>query len=110
MAAGVLRAEAGPRPGLHVRECTTFTIDPDCALFLACANQIIHRHQGLHDRGTIEVGKRADLNLIDMQKLKIKHPEFIHDSTSGNDTPRWHQVSKAFRYLPAGVLPLRRRV
>ena len=26
VAAGVLRAEAGPRPGLHVRECTTFTI------------------------------------------------------------------------------------
>ena len=52
----------------------------------------LHHHQGLHDRGTIEVGKRADLNLIDMQKLKIKHPEFIHDSTSGNDTPRWHQV------------------
>ena len=66
--------------------------DPDCALFLACANHIIHHCQGLHDRGTIEVGKRADLNLIDMQKLKIKHPEFIHDSTSGNDTPRWHQV------------------
>ena len=77
--------------------------DPDCALFLACANQIIHHCQGLHDRGTIEVGKRADLNLIDMQKLKIKHPEFIHDTTSGNDTPRWHQVSKAFRYLPAGL-------
>ncbi len=26
---------------------------------------------GLYDRGTIEVGKKADLNIVDMEALKI---------------------------------------
>ncbi len=34
---------------------------------------------GFTDRGTIEVGKRADLNVIDLANLTIKRPQLRHD-------------------------------
>ena len=34
---------------------------------------------GLGDRGTIEVGKRADLNLIDHDALQLETPELVYD-------------------------------
>ena len=34
---------------------------------------------GLDDRGTIEVGKRADINLIDFDALAVGVPEMLHD-------------------------------
>ena len=34
---------------------------------------------GLDDRGTIEVGKRADINLIDFDALAVGIPEMLHD-------------------------------
>jgi N-acyl-D-aspartate/D-glutamate deacylase len=34
---------------------------------------------GLADRGTLEAGKRADLNVIDLQRLDIKPPRFKRD-------------------------------
>ena len=27
---------------------------------------------------------------------ELKHPEFIHDTTSGNDTPRWNQSVEGY--------------
>jgi N-acyl-D-aspartate/D-glutamate deacylase len=38
---------------------------------------------GLTDRGTIEVGKRADLNLIDLEHLALGAPEMIFDLPAG---------------------------
>jgi len=38
---------------------------------------------GLTDRGTIEVGKRADLNLIDLAGLRLHAPEMVHDLPAG---------------------------
>jgi N-acyl-D-aspartate/D-glutamate deacylase len=38
---------------------------------------------GLSDRGTIEVGKRADLNLIDLEHLSLGAPEMIFDLPAG---------------------------
>jgi N-acyl-D-aspartate/D-glutamate deacylase len=38
---------------------------------------------GLDDRGTIEPGKRADLNLIDLDGLRLGAPEMIHDLPAG---------------------------
>ena len=35
---------------------------------------------GLGDRGTIEVGKRADLNLIDHDALQLETPELVMTS------------------------------
>ena len=37
----------------------------------------------LHDRGTIEVGMKADLNVIDFDNLKVRAPEIVHDLPAG---------------------------
>ncbi len=38
---------------------------------------------GMTDRGTIEVGKRADLNVIDHDRLDLRMPELVHDLPAG---------------------------
>jgi N-acyl-D-aspartate/D-glutamate deacylase len=38
---------------------------------------------GLADRGTLEVGKKADINVIDLDRLYIHAPEMIHDLPAG---------------------------
>jgi len=38
---------------------------------------------GLTDRGTIEPGKRADLNVIDYDALALQTPEMVHDLPAG---------------------------
>jgi N-acyl-D-amino-acid deacylase len=38
---------------------------------------------GLGDRGTIEVGKRADLNVIDLDAVELELPEVISDLPTG---------------------------
>lgn len=39
---------------------------------------------GFDDRGVIEVGKRADLNLVDMNKLRLGTPRFANDLPAGS--------------------------
>ncbi|MEP4146550.1 MAG: amidohydrolase family protein [Halioglobus sp.] len=38
---------------------------------------------GLDDRGTLEVGMKADLNLIDFEQLQLEAPEIIFDLPAG---------------------------
>jgi N-acyl-D-aspartate/D-glutamate deacylase len=38
---------------------------------------------GLADRGTIAVGKRADLNIIDLEGLRLHAPRMVHDLPAG---------------------------
>lgn len=38
---------------------------------------------GLGDRGTLEVGKRADCNVIDLENLRLLQPEVVHDLPAG---------------------------
>jgi N-acyl-D-aspartate/D-glutamate deacylase len=38
---------------------------------------------GLSDRGTLAVGKRADINLIDLDNLTLHGPEMLHDLPAG---------------------------
>ena len=38
---------------------------------------------GLHDRGVIGIGYRADLNLIDYDKLGLEDPEMVYDLPAG---------------------------
>jgi N-acyl-D-aspartate/D-glutamate deacylase len=41
------------------------------------------RVYGLHDRGVIRVGAKADLNLIDFQHLQLDMPHFVFDLPGG---------------------------
>ncbi len=41
------------------------------------------RLYGFDDRGTIEVGARADLNVIDLERLTVRRPEIHSDLPAG---------------------------
>jgi N-acyl-D-aspartate/D-glutamate deacylase len=41
------------------------------------------RYLGLADRGTVAVGMRADLNLIDPQRLRLQQPALVRDLPAG---------------------------
>jgi N-acyl-D-amino-acid deacylase len=41
------------------------------------------RLYGFHDRGTLEVGKRADLNIINFDRLSISAPYMVNDLPAG---------------------------
>lgn len=38
---------------------------------------------GLHDRGTLQVGRKADLNVIDYERLKLHRPTVVADLPGG---------------------------
>ncbi|MBV9995768.1 MAG: amidohydrolase family protein [Caulobacteraceae bacterium] len=38
---------------------------------------------GLDDRGTLEIGKRADINVIDMNRLRVGLPRMVQDFPAG---------------------------
>lgn len=41
------------------------------------------RYIGLHDRGLVQAGMKADLNVIDYQNLKLTKPELVRDLPAG---------------------------
>ena len=43
----------------------------------------IANYVGMKDRGTLEVGKKADINIIDMDKLSLKQPRMVQDLPAG---------------------------
>ncbi len=52
-------------------------------------------HAGFADRGTLEVGKKADVNVIDHAGLKLLQPEIIHDLPAGG--ARLMQKSQGYK-------------
>lgn len=50
---------------------------------------------GLEDRGTLEVGMKADINLIDYEQLKVLAPEVIYDLPAGGR--RMFQAAEGYR-------------
>ena len=50
---------------------------------------------GLKDRGTLEVGKKADINVIDLDRLSERMPEIVHDFP--NEAPRFIQKARGYR-------------
>lgn len=49
---------------------------------------------GMHDRGTLEPGMKADVNLIDFDRLQVNHPEMVHDMPAG--MPRLMQTANGY--------------
>jgi len=49
---------------------------------------------GLNDRGTLEPGAKADVNLIDYKNLHVNHPEVVHDLPAG--MPRLMQTANGY--------------
>ena len=52
-------------------------------------------YMGLHDRGHVTVGQRADLNLIDPQRLAIGTPRLVRDLPGGGK--RFLQQARGYR-------------
>ena len=50
---------------------------------------------GLNDRGTLAVGKRADINIIDIDKVGERQPQLIHDFPGG--APRFIQRAAGYQ-------------
>jgi len=58
---------------------------------------------GLGDRGSLEPGKRADLNVIDLEGLELLQPELVHDLPAGGH--RLIQRARGYRYtVVSGVI------
>lgn len=55
---------------------------------------------GLGDRGTLEVGKRADVNVIDLDGLRLHRPEVVHDLPAGGN--RLLQRATGYRWTLVG--------
>ncbi|MEP5763227.1 MAG: amidohydrolase family protein [Halieaceae bacterium] len=51
---------------------------------------------GLEDRGTLEVGMKADINLIDFEQLRLLAPEITYDLPAGGR--RMFQAAEGYRY------------
>ncbi len=50
---------------------------------------------GLSDRGTLETGKKADINVIKLEALSERMPEIVNDFPG--DAPRFIQKAKGYR-------------
>jgi N-acyl-D-aspartate/D-glutamate deacylase len=49
---------------------------------------------GMYDRGTLEPGMKADLNLIDLSALRIETPAMVYDLPAG--MPRFMQTAYGY--------------
>jgi len=49
---------------------------------------------GMYDRGTLEPGMKADLNLIDLSALRIETPAMVYDLPAG--MPRLMQTAQGY--------------
>ena len=61
---------------------------------------------GLNDRGSISPGKRADINVIDFERLSLQMPHIAHDLPKGS--PRMLQGSTGYRATMVGGVVTRR--
>jgi len=56
-------------------------------------------HMGLGDRGSIEVGKKADINLVNLNELTLPLPEIVRDLPTGGR----RMVQRAHGYVATFV-------
>ncbi len=63
-------------------------------LVVAKATGVPARVYGFADRGTLEVGKRADVNIVDLDRLHIHRPELRNDLPAGGQ--RFLQLASGY--------------
>ncbi len=74
-----------------VRETGLYSLEEGVRRITSAPARII----GLKDRGTLEVGKKADLNIFDGDKVAELQPEIVHDFPGG--APRYIQGSIGYK-------------
>jgi len=74
-----------------VRDKGTFTLPEAVRKLTSMPAAVL----GLEDRGTLAVGKRADINVIDIDNVAERQPEIVHDMPFG--APRFIQRGKGYR-------------
>ena len=72
------------------REKGTFTLEETIRLLTSAQARIL----GFKDRGSLAVGMRADINIIDVDQVTEGQPTLIRDLP--NDTPRLSQKAKGY--------------
>ncbi|MDG0999237.1 MAG: amidohydrolase family protein [Pseudomonadales bacterium] len=72
------------------REKGTFTLEETIRLLTSAQARIL----GFKDRGSLAVGMRADINIIDVDQVTEGQPTLIRDFP--NDTPRLSQKAKGY--------------
>jgi N-acyl-D-aspartate/D-glutamate deacylase len=61
-------------------------------------------HMGLFDRGLVAPGMRADLNVIDMDRLALRRPRLVADLPAGGK--RLLQDAVGYRATLVGGVPI----
>ena len=74
-----------------VREAGLYCLEEGVRRITSAPARII----GLKDRGTLEVGKKADVNVFDAETVAELQPEIAHDFPGG--APRYVQGSKGYK-------------
>ena len=62
------------------------------------------RTLGLGDRGILAQGKKADINVIDLNSLNEKQPELVHDFPGG--APRFIQKASGYKATVCNGSPI----
>ena len=83
-----------------VREEQLFTVEEAVRRMSSAPARII----GAHDRGTLAVGKKADVNVIDLGRVSERMPEFVHDFPGG--AGRFVQKGRGFRATICNGVPI----
>tara|TARA_B100000686_G_scaffold99495_1_gene106658 strand:- start:223 stop:570 length:348 start_codon:yes stop_codon:yes gene_type:complete len=73
------------------RDTSEFTLEEAVHYLTAKQARVI----GLNDRGSLEVGKYADINVIDIDRLSERQPMRVHDFPGG--APRFIQRAVGYR-------------
>ena len=74
-----------------VRETKLYSIEEGIRRITSAPARLI----GITDRGTLEVGKKADINIFDENAVNELQPEITHDFPGG--APRYVQGSKGYK-------------
>ena len=74
-----------------VREAGLYSLEEGVRRITSAPARIV----GIKDRGTLEVGKKADVNVFDANTVAELQPEIVHDFPGG--APRYVQGSKGYK-------------